>query len=599
MTIVRIELWNDVGYTESGVERPPVDAPAPTNPVAVFEVRPSASDLFSAFSVKAPYRDLMGVSYLRATYQFNNSAPLTVYGWVDGVGTKSDSDGYPNTEVYWHVDLWRTYNTQAEYKAGTVHRRPERGDVPPQPYPFRYRQVTSRRPLVPNMTMDGVPVWWVYLTYTYEPFDGPNDQTEKITSIRHLCWPVRTDDRWVYFSRGAGEPHRRGPSFSDVYGGKMDERFMIPPSTIVACAISPIPPVPMEGSGTQEDPYHLNVDDSRWEAEVVSDPYHAFRMYRLAGVIPAEDRTWTNPMHEFQSSLPSAVKTTDTVEYSVCGMDGSTVGVLPWGLSVRNYTYRMIDETTNFAIQVRFNGLNGNAEGLTFTLPLPMLPVTSNSWSEYAYTGLREYDKEVRNLQSLQNMVGGLTDSLGMGVQTTQMANLNTKWRDVTPTTRLLEDGRIKVTTGSQFRDNMAWNNQAMKTNIAKGAVAGLAQAGMAAVQGGLDYFYFNPEYQKWEDYKQANQPDNLVLGGQGTDLIFYGCPMSLVRMENDRYAVTQRNNDIMMYGVHVTEPMESCQRLVEAGGPLQITNMTVGGNIPVEAKEYIRMMFSNGVRLV
>lgn len=53
------------------------------------------------------------------------------------------------------------------------------------------------------------------------------------------------------------------------------------------------------------------------------------------------------------------------------------------------------------------------------------------------------------------------------------------------------------------------------------------------------------------------------------------------------------------MYGAHVTEPMSSCQSLINTGGPLQIVNMTVGGSIPVEAKEYMKTMFANGVRLV
>lgn len=88
-------------------------------------------------------------------------------------------------------------------------------------------------------------------------------------------------------------------------------------------------------------------------------------------------------------------------------------------------------------------------------------------------------------------------------------------------------------------------------------------------------------------------------MPGDGFDYIFHGTFIGYLIMETDAYSQDQRAVDIELYGAHVTEPRTSCQSLVYAGGPLQITNMTVGGDIPVEAKEYIRTMFANGVRLV
>jgi hypothetical protein len=43
---------------------------------------------------------------------------------------------------------------------------------------------------------------------------------------------------------------------------------------------------------------------------------------------------------------------------------------------------------------------------------------------------------------------------------------------------------------------------------------------------------------------------------------------------------------------------MEICNSLVKAGGPLQIANLIVMGDIPVQAKNYIANKFADGVRI-
>lgn len=575
---VTIELWNDTGYTESGVERPPIGATLSNPDYIYYNLNPQRSDLFSTVQIRAPYTDLYKVSYLRATYDFNESEPLVLYGWVDSVALVSDTDSFPSTQVDWHVDLWRTYASNTVFRAGTVHRRPLTANVPPQPYPFRYKTVTSRQTLVPNAPgFGGESIWWVYMNFIQE-FDEA-----QTTEIRHICWPVLSGGGAAYTAVGEGAQTHQGPTFNDVFAGKVDEVLKLSPSAIIACTISPISPIAYTGNGYMSTS-PIVMENGTWGLMQVGDSY-VFEVSRVPTV--------SNFFQEFTATLPQTVKTDDVDEYLVTGVDGATIGTLPWGLAVKDYTYRMIDDTSSFYIQVRFDGVDSMPEGLAFTQPLPLLAVTQNSWSDYVYSGQREYDIRTRQLQTAQEVISGLTGAVTTGINAWQMeslANMNKRKPEFTtnPKTGLVINNPKGV----------AYNAKLARMAGMTGAAAMGAVVASTAVQG-LVNTYFNSEYQKWEDYAHAHQIDNIVTSGAGTDNIFYGRPIGLVCMRSDDYSVQQRNTDISMYGAHVTEPLSSCQSIVEAGGPLQITNMTVGGDIPVEAKEYIRAMFSNGVRLV
>lgn len=574
---VDIELWNDTGYTESGVERPPIGAVLPAPDLTFYDLNPQRGDVFSSVQIKAPYTDLFRCSYLRATYHFNESDDIVVYGWVDSVGLISDTAEFPSSQVNWHVDLWRTYARNAVFRAGTVHRRPLTSDIPPQPYPFRYKTAVSRETLVPNAPgFGGESIWWVYMNFIQE-FDEA-----QTTEIRHICWPVLSGGGAAYTAVGEGAQVRQGPTFNDVFAGKIDEVLKLSPSAIIACTVSPISPIGYTGNGYMSTS-PIIMENGTWGLMHVGDTY-VFEVSRVPTV--------SNFFQEFTATLPQTVRTDDIDEYTVTGLDGATLGTLPWGLAVKDYTYRMIDDTSSFYIQVRFDGVDSMPEGLAFTQPLPLLAVTQNSWSDYVYSGQREYDINMRRLQTAQDMVNGLTGGVTTGINTYQMAQLNNMGK---------RRPEVLTTPGGNRFSNLPGieaNRLLTQRAIMGGALAGAAVFTTGAIQGAVST-WFNHEYQNWEDYAHAHQIDNIITSGAGTDNVFYGSPISLVRMRNDDYSVQLRNTDIQMYGAHVTEPLSSCQALVLAGGPLQITNMTVGGNIPVEAKEYIREMFSNGVRLV
>ena len=110
----------------------------------------------------------------------------------------------------------------------------------------------------------------------------------------------------------------------------------------------------------------------------------------------------------------------------------------------------------------------------------------------------------------------------------------------------------------------------------------------------------YNDQIQRITDYATSNQASVQLITGSGTD--FCVSPykgMTLIKMDNDDYSVSQRANDLSIYGCTVSEPKTSCQSLIQAGGPLQIDNLIVTGAIPSHAKAYLRDRFAKGVRII
>ena len=131
---------------------------------------------------------------------------------------------------------------------------------------------------------------------------------------------------------------------------------------------------------------------------------------------------------------------------------------------------------------------------------------------------------------------------------------------------------------------------------------AGLG-AGAGALGAGLDYMVrtsYNDRLQSLEDEKHARQIDALIMPGSGWDWLFHGRDYMFVCLTPDGYSLDRYEAQIALNGVSVQEPTASCDTLIRnATGPLTIENLVVRGNIPVEAKQYLKQKFNDGVRLI
>ena len=556
-TVTQVRMWNDIGYTEGCLEVPRKGTSIPQPSYTVSDLNISVQDMFSRMKLRAPYTSLMNISYLEMTVDMNNGSDLTIYGWVDSVSLSSDTDGYPMTTIDWHVDYWRTYLDTAVFGSGMVRRRPLLTDdtVPPQPYPYRYLDYRGFQSLCGASY-----IWWVVYFVT----SGGTD-----SQITWRCFPVDigNEDTKLYI----GSHGVTAPSLADVAIGEMDEVLGLNPESIGYAFLSPVSPMLYTGTGTSDSPIIANIG-SGWANPSTESP-------------PKTDAflAFSSDCFRVTSVSFNQVVTSDTDIYIITDMMGSTVGTLPWGIAVNSCQVKIVADTTSACVNLRFYDgsgiipLESSSKGLMFNIPCIPVPVTANAWSSYVYSGARQAEIDLRRLQAESQAVSG-------GIST-----------GVSAASGALSGAMMGAMTGAVGGP----------VGMLVGALIGAGTSAFTgALSTGANYAYqtgsYADEMQSISDYKASHQANSVLINGGGWDVLHNGIGgVSLVHMVKDDYSLEQRQNDIDLYGVNVSEPMESVQELVDAGGPLQVSNLTVRGNIPVEAKQYFRNRFTKGVRMI
>lgn len=554
MTSVRFSIWRDAGYTEGCLERPSKTSSLPS-PDFEYELYPSRSELLSRARVKEDYAQLIGCSYVRAIVQTEQGWKV-FYGWIDGVTCSSDNPDAPMTIIDWHVDYWRTYLGTASFKSGIVQRRPllENDTVPPQTYPYRYMEYAS------SQTLLSPDYWFVVFTYTHNRTSGE-------TTIAETCWgcyPVSKNDPYKKFKIKNGG---NAPSLDETFGGSFDEILGLDPESVGGVWVSPIPPARFTYS-----------DDG-----CTMQSWSALSGYAETNCFTAVS---INSFH-YSESIPlnAGIMTDDEHVMTVTGFQGEAIGTLPWGIEVGYLRVTLVASVESCYLRLRFQryqteSLNSSsAMGLVFTYPCVNVGLTSNAWSSYVYSGARETEREQRRLQTEQTKDLGLS-SLGasLGGSVIEGATAGAMM------------GAVGGPVGSAVGAGVGALTSAIGT-----ATTALKVSGEYAVNQ-----TYNDKFNRLSDYSHAVQTNTNILPAGSFEPFTTGISgLNIVETTKDSYSLSQRETDIAMYGVTVSEPTESCQSLIDAGGPIQITNLTVGGPIPPQAKTYFRDAFRGGVRIV
>ena len=564
MTSVLFSVWRDVGYTEGCLERPPKTFSLPS-PDYEFEIYPSRSELLSRARVREDYAELIGCSYCRAVVQ-TSDGDMTFYGWIDGATCSSDNPDAPMTVIDWHVDYWRTYLPKAVFKGGTVQRRPllDNDDVPPQSYPYRYMKYSTRYKAYSS------DVWVVLFTFTHNRTSGE----ETIAETSWGCYPVSLSNPFQTYT--FKDASGASPSLDQTLGGSFDEILGLDPDSIGGVWLSPIPPtyITPQDDGT--------VTMASWS------PLTGYANQRCGIAVSVNSFAFNDFVYLVgtdSEQMPSAECSDDTQTLTVTGLQGEAIGTLPWGLKVQYMRAKLVPSTESCYLRLQFmreygQSLNSSAaEGLVFTYALPTVGLSSNAWSSYVYSGAREAEREQRRLQTEQTKDLGLA-SLG--------ASFGGSVLEGATAGAML--GAVGGPVGSVV-----------------GAGIGAMTSALSSVSGALkvsgEYAVnqtYNDRFNKLSDYSHASQTNTSLLPSSSFDAVLNGLKgIWIVKTVKDSYALEQRENDISMYGVTVSEPRASCQSLIDAGGPLQITNLSVGGPIPPQAKTYFRDALKGGVRIV
>ena len=321
---------------------------------------------------------------------------------------------------------------------------------------------------------------------------------------------------------------------------------------------------------------------------------------------------------EYTWELPADTCTTDTEEMVILDLDGNPIATTPWGLSLKNYTMRCVLSTVSAYVQIRFDGKSSLAEGLCVNIPCPAMDITTNSWSTYVYSGQRDYDIQQRKIASQQALISGITGGLQNTVSTAVMGGLGGINKGaLNEADALFRDKAMAsvashpILGGSGATEEKFYNQilsdygSAMKgvRSAAQmtGKLAGGAMLGVSVGGSLVDYAaaqYFNGKLQGIEDTLQAKQLDTVQTPGGGWDFFYHGMTVRLTSLKPDDYSVTNFQNNIQYNGITCSEPTADCSAYKDYLGPIQIQNLIVTGDIPVQAKYLIANTYAKGIRM-
>lgn len=577
MKISKLLLWKDVGFNDGSVEVPSyaeclkiIDSTADNT---LGNLAASANRMFSELKLPLTYTEAREYSYLKMEYDSKS-----YYGWIDSVEIVSDTvvdeqHRYSEVLVRWHVDLWRTYYTSASLGYGRVTRRIGGLGItmtPPQ-NPAYIAKIYSKAMTDPY----GGDVWWVCIACTGKLPASEGETGEKITWQGTRFFPVKvfsTDEQYKYWTedhggrlkirRKAGDNEYYVPNLYDVVFGNFSELLGVAPSQIQSVYISPVAPMKytvyngvyqldlIQGAGTQ------------YREGVGIDKYNPTELAAFFATFDTFD--------ELQSQVPQGLiglSTSDTQSVVVLDCFRNIVATLPYGFTIETFNRRLVKSGSEFWAVYRLVGDDSAAMGMEIKVPLPSFPLSSNSWSEYVFSGERSVAVESKRLQNLMTLGNGL---VGTATGAGQGAIL----------------GGVK--------------GGAYGTNVMMGASIGAITSSAGALASyGLGKM-FNDRLQDLEDYAKANQLDTTILSGSSNDFIRYGLSgVTFGLLSVDSYSATRFQNSVQLNGYKVDEPTADCSTYQNRTGPLQIRNLIVYGNIPVEAKNYIKQRFDDGIRLI
>ena len=565
-TITSLKL-GVVPITEEGVDRYKFSDNIELHFTQIYETTEdlncSVGRVFTKMKVPVSWFTVMNANYLIADMDINNPAgsSLHIKGWIDSIDLISDSEEYPQVEIRWHFDYYEMYKSLITLGYGHIKRRPFNSisDTPVQNYPYRYLEISS----TPSVRLDnaislsGNQVWWVILNHNVQETIGGNTYTR----IRSKTWPIFINGNQCFFyctvvplSDPLAQSDRkvRGVSLNEIMLGEIDELLGIDPDDIISVTLSPFAPSgviisspqsPTGGTGTSADPM-------TWSnaVSISQTPSSAYAWFEAS----SETRSYTASF--------TGITATETDRYVLAGMQGEKLLDLPYGMYINGANLQLYNEPDGPYIEVTFrDGSLGNLEGCTVNVPLPTLPVNSNAWSSYVYSGKRDYDIEMRTITSNTN---AWRNAGGGGAQGAMMG---------------------------------AFGPMGLALGVAGGTAGGM-------ISYGVEMLYTNDEEQKQEDRLAANQPSSLILSSGSLQAAYRGYGLRLWKLTPDSYTLTQITNTRNNSGISVDEILASCETIVKTTLPTgyySIKNLIISGNAPKEAKDYIKKKFDAGVRLL
>ena len=535
LTITKLKMWKDPGYTRQCVEVPPVGSwklPGTPDYTSSEDLRPRRGSTLSAMELPLSYLAVHDMSYLYMEIEDGvTPTPNTmkIFGWITHIEEIASSA--EAVRIEWTPDYWRTYADDATFGKGVITRC--NNATYKRPYESQPRKMVYSKSVDPFYDANNVEVMFVMMVSE----TSGNDVTGFSFYYSGLDWVDPND------------AHTRSPKLTEVYGGLIDEVTGVIPSSIIGCWILP------SGIATFNSLFGPNYT-------VVTTTYGGddviVRKSTGAGDHPITSNVTVTGLSGYLSD--------DMNKCVLVNPYGDVESVLPWGYG---FTSNAIDIVTNlssegitvYIIQHGLDFKSALSEGNFLSFSGLPVPVNTNAWSEYAYTYQRSYDKRIAEIQRNQQTVSGLT---GIG----------------------------QSAVGGAVAGAMSGSGPI-------GAIVGASLGLISPVVNYYASGYFNDELQKETDKLISNQTSNMIMAGGGPAWNELIGGWRIIQLTADTVSATEYSQFVSNEGYTTEIPVNDPSASFTAGGPLQIQNLVVTGAIPPEAKTYIKNILSNGVRIV
>lgn len=449
--------------------------------------------------------------FIDISYTDSNGNAAAMYGWVDGYRITGSGGPQSTVEIRWHLDYYLSYPNTG-YGAGRILRGPASYARPDPSEPRRW--VYSDKTVLSNTWAAGGDK---FVLLIYQKTENSN------TSVEYLDWKIGE-------TITSGGVSYSTLNISQLYQGLLEEKLGIDPDTIIGCWISPFD---MAGTSTQ----------------ILTHGTYA------AHVVGLTTATYINNV--------TAVTPGDNDLYIVTDQNGQRVGEVGWGCTFDKITVTTDAGAEGCRIRIVFEDTSKAdwiGEGRVVEIPAIPVPVTSNAWSSYVYSGQREYDKTTARINQEKQLVNSVA---GIGT--------------------------------SAIGGAVAGSMVAPGAGTVAGAVAGIVSGTVGA---GVSYFssgHYDRKAQEATDRLMANQSGNIVLGGGGPNWLrddWY-----LVHLVRDSVSAAEMSDEQSELGYRTDSYSADCTTLISGGGGLKIEGLEVKDVGPA-GQRYISSLFARGVHL-
>lgn len=368
ITVTKLKMWKDPGYTRQCVEVPPIGSEKLPTPdyVSPETLRPRRGAVMSAMELPLSYLDAYDMSYLYMELEDANEQTMKVYGWILGVEEIASSN--EAIRITWTPDYWRTYSAMAVFGKGTITRCAN--DAYKRPFLTQPRKWT-----VDKKGAGTQPYMFIAIV---------SEMTGDDVTGFTFYWGTLDESYGV----------RRSPTTQELYSGNIDEILGVVPSSIIGIWV-------VAGGILKSDMF----------TGTNSETHNNIEFFKSTGLSSHQSFTATGVI--------TAGSYSDDMS-RVVGVDpyGVICSEMPWGYGFESGNATIVvdiatDGITWYMIPTEYDLTKAMAEGSYLSFSGISIPVNSNAWSEYSFTYQRSYDKRMREIQRNQQAISGFTGVTG------------------------------------------------------------------------------------------------------------------------------------------------------------------------------------------